>query len=349
MTEKAKFAAEQLIVCGGCNAKMGPGNLADILAKLPANKRDDALLVGYDTTDDAAVYQIDPQTALIQTLDFFPSMVSDPYLFGKIAATNALSDVFAMGGDVLTALNIVCFPEDMNKHILERILQGGQEKVKEAGGILAGGHSIHDRLPKYGLAVTGKVAPDKILRNNTVQPGDALILTKPLGVGIVTTSYNAGAASEAAFQQAVDSMQTLNKYAADVLKKHHITSCTDVTGFGLAGHLSEMLHGKLQATIEAVDLPMIPDAYTCAEEFLVTAGGQRNRNFLQDKIKFDLDDYALEEIVYDPQTSGGLLASVPANEAKKVLADLEKAGIAAKCIGQVTEKAAADPIEIIVK
>ncbi|MDA5386813.1 selenide, water dikinase SelD [Loigolactobacillus backii] len=343
-----KTQAEQLIVCGGCNAKIGPGNLAEILKKLPTSKHDKNLLVGYESTDDAAVYQIDRNTALIQTLDFFPSMVNDPYLFGKIAAANALSDVFAMGGDVLTALNIVCFPENMDVKILERILKGGAEKVSEAGGILAGGHSIHDRLPKYGLSVMGRVAPDKILKNNTVADGDVLILTKPLGVGIVTTSYGAGEASEAAFNQAVASMTTLNKYAADIIRQYSVSSCTDVTGFGLAGHLSEMLHGEFKAQLTAENIPMIPEAYNYAEEFLITAGGQRNRNYLKGKIEFNLDDYALEEIVFDPQTSGGLLVSVPASVAPKLLQELNTLELQSAIIGHVTKKASTDDVEIVV-
>ncbi len=337
-----------LTVCGGCNAKIGAGNLAAILKSLPRPKKSDRLLVGYNSDDDAAVYKIDDQTAIIQTLDFFPSMVTDPYLFGKIAATNALSDVFAMGGEVVTCLNIVCYPEDSNMKVLEKILKGGAEKVKEAGGILAGGHSIHDHRAKYGVAGMGKVAPDKILRNDRVKDGDVLILTKPLGVGIVISSYNAGQASENAYQAAIDSMTTLNKYAADIIREYPVDSCTDITGFGLAGHLTEMLHGEYQATLAAENIPIIPEAYECAGNFLTTAGGQRNRDFIDDRIKFTFDDYALQEVLFDPQTSGGLLIAVQPQYADEMMTKLEKLSTHPAVIGQVTKKAPTDKVEIIV-
>lgn len=337
-----------LTVCGGCNAKIGAGNLAAILQSLPRPKKSDRLLVGYNSDDDAAVYKIDDQTALIQTLDFFPSMVTDPYLFGKIAATNALSDVFAMGGDVLTCLNIVCFPEDSNMRVLEKILKGGAEKVKEAGGILAGGHSIHDHRAKYGLSVLGKVAPDKILRNDQVKDGDVLILTKPLGVGIVIPAYIAGQTSSEAYEAATNSMTTLNKYAADIMREYPVDSCTDITGFGLAGHLTEMLHGEYQATLTAENIPILPGAYECAGDFLTSAGGQRNRDFLGDRIKFTFDDYALQEVLFDPQTSGGLLIAVQPQYVDEMMAKLKQLPIKPAVIGKVAKKDPNDQVEIIV-
>ncbi|MGX7058713.1 selenide, water dikinase SelD [Vagococcus humatus] len=324
----------KLFICGGCNAKIGPGNLSKILDKLPQTMSDQ-LLVGFDSTDDAGVIKVSDELALIQTLDFFPTMVSDPYLFGQIAATNALSDVYAMGGDVLSAMNIVCFPEDMDIDILGEILLGGSEKVQEAGGLLVGGHSIHDSTPKYGLSVTGTIHPDRVLVNNDCQVGDVLILTKPLGVGIITTAYSVGETTEEAFKEAVTSMTTLNKYAAEIIREHPVTTCTDVTGFGILGHLTEMLHGERSAIIETEKLPYIEDAYRCAKEFLITAGGQRNRNYLADKVSFEIDDYAMEEILFDPQTSGGLLVSVPQDAAEKLLQDLNQADIPAKIIGEV--------------
>ena len=339
----------QLFVCGGCNAKIGPGDLSQILADLPQAQTDPHLLVGFDSTDDAAVYQVADDLAMIQTLDFFPSMVTDPYLFGQIAATNALSDVFAMGGDVLLALNIVCFPEKGNLDILKQILRGGQEKVNEAGGVIAGGHSIHDRLPKYGLAVTGRINPQNIVKNNSVQEHDVLLLTKKLGVGIITSSYQAHAVSNAAFAEAVDSMTMLNQTASEIMRQYHVSGCTDVTGFGLAGHLSEMLQGSnLQAVLEAEQLPIIPAAYSCAEQFLITAGGQRNRKFLGDKIHFTFEDYALEEIVFDPQTSGGLLMSVKETEAPQIMADMKAHQVPVQQIGRIQAKPAADPATIVV-
>jgi selenide,water dikinase len=327
----------KMVICGGCNAKIGPGLLSSIIGKLPKGNHD-ALLVGFEASDDGAVIKINEELALVQTLDFFPAMVSDPYLFGKIAAANALSDVYAMGGEVISALNIVCFPESENIQILEDILRGGSEKVAEAGGILAGGHSIHDSTTKYGLSVTGKVNPDKILKNNTCQPGDYLILTKPLGVGIITTAYSVEEASEEAFEGAVRSMETLNKYAAGIAKSFTVHSCTDITGFGLLGHLSEMLNGKYSAEINSSSVPILPQAYQLSKEFLITAGGQRNRNYLSDKVKFVVDDFAMEEILYDPQTSGGLLFSVPENEGELFLEKLNQLELQSACIGKIIEK-----------
>ena len=329
--------SKKMVICGGCNAKIGAGVLSSIISKLPREEHED-LLVGFESSDDGAVIKISDDLALVQTLDFFPAMVSDPYLFGKIAAANALSDVYAMGGEVISALNIVCFPESEDIHILEEILRGGAEKVAEAGGILAGGHSIHDSLTKYGLSVTGKVEPSKILKNNGCKEGDVLILTKPLGVGIIATAYSVGEVSEEAFFKAVCSMETLNKYAAEIAKDFSVHSCTDVTGFGLLGHLSEMLDGKYTAEIYSGSIPILPEAYQCAQEFLMTAGGQRNRNHLAKDAKFMNDDFAMEEILFDPQTSGGLLFSVPEDESDAFLEKLNQLEIKSACIGKVVRR-----------
>ena len=341
----SQHESKKMVICGGCNAKVGPGALSQLLAAIPRSDHHD-LLVGFDSSDDAAVVKVNDDLALVQTLDFFPAMVSDPHLFGKIAAANALSDVYAMGGQVLSALNIVCFPESEDLRILEQILRGGAEKVAEANGILAGGHSIHDSLAKYGLSVTGKVHPDKIWPNNTPQIGDYLILTKPLGVGIITTAYSVDEVSEAAFEQAVAVMTTLNKYAADIAKGFIIHSCTDVTGFGLLGHLSEMVSGRFTAVLDSEKIPILPEAYECAKEFLMTAGGQRNRNHLMDHVTFTKKDFAMEEILFDPQTSGGLLFSVPNSEAELLLGALNKLTIKPFCIGEVTQR---QEVNIIVK
>ena len=336
---------KKMVICGGCNAKIGPGLLGSILEKLPKENHED-LLVGFEASDDAAVIKISEDLALVQTLDFFPAMVSDPYLFGKIAATNALSDVYAMGGEVISALNIVCFPETEDIQILEEILRGGSEKVAEAGGVLAGGHSIHDSSTKYGLSVTGKVNPDKILKNNACELGDCLILTKPLGVGIITTAYSVGEVSEEAFEKAVISMETLNKVAAQIGGDFTVHSCTDITGFGLLGHLYEMLNGKFSAEIKSKKIPLLPEAYQCAKEFLMTAGGQRNRNYLSDKVKFMGDDFAMEEVLFDPQTSGGLLFSVPEGEVEQFVEALNQLELTAACIGKVIQKQEVDIIVV---
>lgn len=234
---------QEIVFCkgGGCTAKLGPDLLSHVLAKLPKGEKDSNLLVGYDSSDDAAVYRISDDTAIVQTLDFFPPMVDDPYTFGQIAAANALSDIYAMGGTVKSALNIVCFPEKMDLNILGKIMQGGADKVIEAGGTLAGGHSIADSDVKYGLSVMGTVHPKHIYSNNTGQPSDVLILTKKLGVGLVCNANRVGEAPLGAIEDAVNSMTTLNRAASEISHSFEIHACTDVTGFSFLGHLSEML------------------------------------------------------------------------------------------------------------
>lgn len=332
---------DTLFVCGGCNAKIGAGVLHSLLKNLPKTAHKD-LLVGFDSSDDAAVVQLTEDSAVIQTLDFFPPMVTDPFLFGQIAAANALSDIYAMGGEPVCALNIVCYPEEAaSEHAystLERILSGGAEKVKEAGAALAGGHSIHDPKIKYGLSVTGTVHPARIWRNNTPKDGDVLFLTKKLGIGIITTAYSAGEVSQAAFEEAAASMTTLNKYAAELLRDFAVHACTDVTGFGLCGHLLEMVSTEFTAVLAAQHVPYIAEAYKAAAEFLVTAGGQRNRNFAQGKIIFDTKDFALEEIIFDPQTSGGLLFAVSPTEAEKISDVFAQNGINVFRIGTITAR-----------
>jgi len=297
---------------------MPQGSLQDAVSNIPSFT-DTNLLVGFDSSDDGSVYKLSDDLAIINTLDFFPPMVTDPYLFGKITAANALSDIYAMGGQVRTALNIVCFPEEENAEILGQILRGGAEKVLEAGGVLCGGHSISDDEIKYGLSVTGVVHPDKIMYNNRCNIGDKIILTKPLGVGMVTTSYNAGAASEDSYLQAVNSMQRLNKYAFDIAKKFRIHACTDVTGFGFLGHLNEMVTPGHSIQVESENVLYISEAKRLAEEFLITGGGTRNRQFLENSVDLRNIPLPIEEILFDPQTSGGLLISVHSDDADALL------------------------------
>ena len=328
---------QEIVFCrsGGCSAKLGAGVLQHILGKLPRHP-DANLLVGFDASDDAAVYRLTDDVAIVQTLDFFPPMVKDSYVFGQIAAANALSDIYAMGGEVRTALNIVCFPEKMDLNILGRILQGGVDKVNEAGGVLAGGHSIHDEGVKYGLSVTGVIHPQQVLENHTCQPGDVLLLTKPLGVGIITTADRVGSASEAALRKAVHSMTMLNKYAAEVLRSFQVHACTDVTGFGLLGHLTEMLGDGCAAELQTDGIPYIQEAWDYAEEFLLTGAGQKNRNFVGNRVRFDQAAFPMEEILFDPQTSGGLLAAVAPGDADAALAALKQLDMDCGRIGVVT-------------
>lgn len=330
----------EMVFCkgGGCTAKLGPGVLDYVLKKIPGRK-DENLLVGYDRGDDGAVYKLTDELAIVQTLDFFPPMVEDPYLFGQIAAANALSDIYAMGGQVKTALNIVCFPESMDLNILGAILEGGANKVQEAGGVLAGGHSIADEGVKYGLSVTGIVHPDRIYQNHTPCPGDCLLLTKPLGVGIITTAARVGESSTEAMEKAAASMKTLNKESAALLSHYTVHACTDVTGFGFLGHLNEMLGEKGFAVIHQEQIPYIPEAYGYADAFLLTAAAQRNRNFIGNKVTFeDRVPFAMEEILFDPQTSGGLLISLPRNQGERLLGELKDLGLPCGIVGEVLEQ-----------
>lgn len=330
------MSKKDIVFCkgGGCTAKLGPGILSRVLERIP-KKYDENLLIGFESSDDASVYKLTDDIAMVQTLDFFPPMVDDPYTFGKIAAANALSDIYAMGGEVKTALNIVCFPEQMDLNILGDIIQGGSEKVEEAGGVLSGGHSIMDQDVKYGLSVTGIINPNKIYQNNGCKVGDKLILTKPLGVGIILTANRVGEASKEAMDKAIESMCTLNKYAAEIIRKYDVHACTDVTGFSLLGHLNEMVAGDCSAIIESTKVPYIKEARQYADEFLLTAAAQRNRNFLQDKVLFNIDDFAMEEILFDPQTSGGLLIAVNPEDVEEIMKELETLSLPCGVIGEV--------------
>lgn len=330
---------EDIVFCkgGGCTAKLGPAVLSRVLNQLP-KKKDANLLIGFEGSDDAAVYKLRDDLAIVQTLDFFPPMVDNPYIFGQVAATNALSDIYAMGGDVKTALNIVCFPESMDLNILGQILLGGNEKVMEAGAVLAGGHSIADADVKYGLSVTGTIHPDKVFANNGCKEGDALILTKPLGVGIVCTAARLKAASEEALDLAIKSMTTLNKYASEIVRKYEVHGCTDVTGFGFLVHLCEMLEENFTAVIDQKKIPYIPQCEEYVEEFYLTAAGQRNRNHVQDKVQFVDSSFFMEEILYDAQTSGGLLVSMDAEDAKKAIIELKELGLPCEIVGKIEKK-----------
>ena len=332
--------SEPIVFCtgGGCTAKLGAGVLSHILEKLPRGVQDPNLLVGYDSKDDAAVYKITDDVALVQTVDFFPPMVDDPYTFGKIAAANALSDVYAMGGEVKTALNLVCFPESMDLNILGAILQGGAEKVAEAGGILAGGHSIADTGVKYGLSVTGLVDPHHLYANDAGQPGDKLILTKALGVGLICTANRVGEAKPEDMARAIDSMMTLNKTAAEISRRYAVHAATDVTGFSFLGHLHEMMGGKLSCVIDAHAVPVLPGAWDAADACLYTAAGQRNRNHTGPFVKFEGVPFPMEEILFDPQTSGGLLFAVAPEDADALEQELQAAGLPAKIVGEIKEK-----------
>ena len=265
--------------CAGCGAKVGAGVLARLLEGLQVH-RDPNLLVGFDRSDDASVYRLSDELALVQTVDFFPPIADDPYLFGQIAAANALSDVYAMGGEPKLALNLMCVPRDMPDEAVHRMLRGGYDKVYEAGCLITGGHSIFDDEPKYGLAVTGFVRPDRVLTNSGARPGDVLLLTKPLGVGVLSTAHKGGMASEEGMALAYRLMTTLNRAARDVLVKYRVHACTDVTGFSLLGHLLEMAQGSgVRAVVHADRVDVIPEALELARLGVLPEGMNRNRSF----------------------------------------------------------------------
>ena len=325
----------KLEVCGGCNAKIGAENLDEILRSLDIYKRPE-IIVGFEGKDDGAVIKLTDDIAIINTLDFFPAMVEEPSTFGEIAAANALSDIYAMGGEVISALNIVCFPEEEDSSILQEILQGGARKVKEAEGSLIGGHSIHDKRIKYGMSVTGVVNPDKIWKNTGSNVGDEIFITKKLGVSLICGGYLQGEVEKSCYDEAKESMVTLNKYAADILRKFNPTSVTDVTGFGFLGHLKEMVEGK-GALIYKDQVPMISGALKAAGDFLFTAGGQRNRNSLKDDVKFDFDDFRYEEVLFDPQTSGGLMFTLNPSDSQEVMREFRDRGVFLKRVGVITD------------
>ena len=325
--------------CAGCGAKVGAGTLTKLLDGLKSHT-DPNLIVGYDKSDDASVYKIDENTALVQTTDFFPPIVDDPYLCGKIAATNALSDVYAMGGQPKLALNIMCVSENMDDDTVRQILRGGYDAAYDAGAIITGGHTIRGAEPIYGLAVSGFVHPGKVLTNSNAKPGDVLILTKPLGVGIITTAAKAELAEKSTMEKIYAQMATLNRAARDIMVKYPVHSCTDVTGFALMGHSYEMAQGSgCTIHIKADKVPCHREAFEFASMGLVPAGAYRNREFAEKGVKLCRDiSRQLQDIFYDPQTSGGLLFAVPEKDGESCLAELKTAVPQAEIIGYVTEK-----------
>ena len=316
---------------------MGPEVLADILRELP--KRIDAnLLVGPETSDDAAVYRISDEMALIVTVDFFTPMVDDPYLFGQIAAANALSDIYAMGGKPLLALNVACFPNCLPREDISGILRGGADKVIEAGALIGGGHTVQDDEPKYGLAAIGLVHPAAVLSNAAARPDDLLVLTKPLGTGVVNTAIKGGLAGEEAYRAAVEQMKMLNREAANVIKEVGAGACTDITGFGFLGHGAEMARASgVSMIIDSSSLPLLPEALAFARMGLLPAGAYDNRRFLEREVVFE-PGVALEmqDILFDPQTSGGLFIAATPERAGEMVRKMRANGVReAAVVGRV--------------
>jgi selenide,water dikinase len=341
----------ELTTCGGCAAKLGADALAEALAGLGIDAADGAnahrhqasadgstgLIAGLDPPDDAAVYLVAPGVAVIGTLDFFPPIVDDPRTFGEIAAANALSDVFAMGGRVLFALSVAAIPEDMPSEAFRAILEGASSKVREAGGMLAGGHTIRDREPKYGLAVIGVASPDRLLRKGGAQPGDLLILTKPLGTGLLVSGRRQSLTSDDDLAAAIDSMRALNRAAAEVLVEHRIRAATDVTGFGLLGHGLEMARASgTRFVFDAARLPAMAGAIDLARAGVETGGAAHNRRFVLPALT--LAPSVAPELVtlaHDPQTSGGILATIPRAAVRDLHRALEDAGVRHWAVGHV--------------
>ncbi|WP_338779787.1 selenide, water dikinase SelD [Metabacillus sp. FJAT-52054] len=337
MTQKIKLTS--LSTKGGCGCKIGPADLQEVIRSLPPAMPNPDLLVGLDTSDDAGVYRLTDDLAIVQTLDFFTPIVDDPYSFGQVAAANAISDIYAMGGTPLTALNIVAFPiADLDKQILADILRGAGDKLKEAGATLVGGHSIEDKEPKFGLAVTGTVHPDKVRANAGAKPGDKLILTKPIGVGILTSSIKRDLLTEEEIARVTEVMATLNKTAAETMAAYDVHACTDVTGFGLLGHTSEMAKGsKAGVRIANEAVPVLPRVRELAEQGVIPGGTKNNFAHLQGDVTFPENmDQIDQYILCDAVTSGGLLISVAGEEADALIKDLLDAGVEAAMIGEVT-------------
>jgi selenide,water dikinase len=341
MPDAKPFRLTESVKAAGCASKLSPAALDKVLGKLP-RQHDPNVLVGFDHADDAGVYQIAPDQALVQTVDFFTPVVDDPYTFGQIAATNALSDVYAMGGRPVTALALVCFPDKADLEILERILAGGLSKMIEAGCFVIGGHSIRDDEPKFGYAVTGLIHPKKVLANAGAKPGDSLIFTKALGTGVISTAIKKGKAELAWIDAAVRSMTTLNKQAAEAIQqgKFRIHAMTDVTGFSMIGHAREMvLASNVSFLLHASSIPVLPGALECIRAGYIPGGLNNNRDFAECVVGYGNGvPEDLKSLLFDPQTAGGLLISVASEDSAELIQSLNAVGVPAVQIGEVVAK-----------
>lgn len=317
----------KLAECAGCGAKVGAGELARLFEGFP-QVTDGNLLVGFDHADDAAVYRLRDDLAIVQTLDFFPPIADDPFTFGQIAAANALSDIYAMGARPVTALNIMAVPEDMPSDAVREILRGGATKAAEAGAVVAGGHSIYDPEPKYGLSVTGVIDPARLLRNDTARPGDELVYTKPVGIGIITTALKGGLAGEGDRALVEGVMCTLNRAAAEAAAPFRVHACTDITGFAVFGHCLELAQGAdVRVTLHADAFEFLPGALDLAAMGILPAGVYRNRRYAEAEVSFsDGVPLAVADALFDPQTSGGLLFAVDPRDADALVEALRAAG-----------------------
>jgi selenide,water dikinase len=324
---------------------MGPGDLKQTICNLVP--KDEKILVGFDTAEDASVYQINDEQAIVQTLDFITPVIDDPYIYGKIAAANSLSDVFAMGADVKTALNIVGFDKkNLSTEALGEILNGGNEKIKECGGVLLGGHTIESPEMYYGLSVTGMIHPNNIVKNNTSRIGDVLVLTKPIGMGILTTAIKRDLLEESLIKKCADIMESLNYLPSKIMRKYDVSSCTDVTGFGLLGHACESVNELTSFLIHCNEVPIIEEAIPLSYDNVVPGGTKKNMRYLEDKVSYmaNLSQHC-KTLLCDAQTSGGLLIAMKEEDAKEYIKELEDLSFGyASIIGEVIPKGAKDII-----
>ena len=338
MSEEIKLTS--MSKTAGWAAKMSPMDLAKALSNLKKIE-DKNLLVGFDTSDDAAVYKINDETAIIQTLDFFTPVVDDPYIFGQIAAANALSDVYAMGGTPILALNIVGFPSCLDMSVLNGILKGGQDKVIESGAVLVGGHSIKDDEPKYGLSVCGIVDPNFICRNNAAKLNQNIILTKPLGSGIINTAAKANLADKYQLDEVINVMSTLNSYPNEIIKKYNITGMTDVTGFGLMGHINEMTQDNdISVKIYVNSIELIKGTLNYSSMGILPGGLYNNKSFVEQNIQCEdyIKNNPIYDVLFDPQTSGGLLICVDEDKTASLIQELKDFTISCNVIGKTISK-----------
>ena len=340
---KTDVRLTSMVKTSGCAAKLPPEKLHRVIDNLPLMESE-KLLEGFENADDALVYRVADDIVCVQTVDFFPPMVDDPYIFGQIAAANALSDIYAMGGEPSVAMNLMCFPSCLDLDVMDRILRGGMAKAKEAGAVIAGGHTIEDPTPKYGLCVTAFMNVRDVWSNKDALPGDAVVLTKALGVGIINTAAKGGKASPASIEAAVDSMTRLNKVARDKARNHTVHAATDVTGFSLAGHSQECAFASgVTIEIDTSSLPVLDGALELARYGFLPEGRYTNEDWLFGKIGFEEGiPLEMKDLVLDPQTSGGLLLFMPPSEAEAFVREMDKSFC--RIIGKVSEKKDTDVV-----
>lgn len=315
-------------------AKLAPADLAQVLSKLPSQKFSADVLVGFETSDDAGVFRLNDQIALVQTIDFFTPIADEPEIYGRISAVNSLNDIYAMGGTPISALSIVCYPQKGDWNVLGSIMLGGQQALNEENVVVLGGHSVDDQEIKFGYAVTGIISPDKIIKNSGAKAGDVLILTKPIGTGVISTGIKFGKASEGAANAALKTMTTSAREASKIMQEVGANGCTDITGFGLLGHIFEMAKASnVTMKIKSAEVQLLPDVLNLIEKKMLTRGDKNNRVYVGNNVKFNNISKEMQSALFDPQTAGGLLISLESEKVEKFIKKVE----GAKIIGRVEE------------